>query len=548
MSSPPPSAAHDAVFTRIVQAIADSIRASYDVPAGLSVDQAVIRSVADAAATRAETAAHDALATHLRPLLQAADQDASSTLVDNTSLPPAAGVVTAPTSGSMPTPVVLSSSDLAAIAAQLAALSTTPGRTPTPPPVVPTPPVPDAATLAALHAQALAVGNIKALVPVVLDVTSANYARWRGMFLVVLGKYALTDHVLSDDVPLDQPDWSQMECVVIAWLYGTISNYLLQELRAINLSAEFYGFCQGDMSAAEYCRRLRAMADEMADLDEPITDRTLVLNFVRGLNEKYHNLQTIIPLQRPFPTFMEARSQLLLAEITKGGSSTSTGTASAFVANTTGKTSGNNGGSGGNGNNRRSRGKGKGNTGGGSGSTGGSGGNSGSGSGGTAPQAAGGAGAAQRAPVPWPTPLHPWASTIQLADHAPGLLGPAPGLARSPFAGSAVAGLSGYMGSQAGPGPAMYGAPPSVVPPSPTAVPPPPPQWFGPSQWDPQALASSFNTTTLATPTSNECLDPFGLFVKDYHTKIEIARCNSSGDLYPFSADVLPSATSAQLD
>lgn len=60
------------------------------------------------------------------------------------------------------------------------------------------------------------------------------------------------------------------------------------------------------MSGADYCRRLRAMADSLADLGEPITDKTLVLNFLRGLNEKYHNLQTILPMQRPFPTFLEA--------------------------------------------------------------------------------------------------------------------------------------------------------------------------------------------------------------------------------------------------
>lgn len=163
------------------------------------------------------------------------------------------------------------------------------------------------------------------------------------------------------------------------------------------------------------------------------------------------------------------------------------------------------------------------------------------------------------------------------------------------------------------------------------AVPQPPLQWItGPSQWDPQALAASHNTATLATPNSNDwymdsgasshmtsntgtlslynpsptspshivvgdgsripitsigstylhhpnhsfvlndvlvsphiikdlisarrfardnscsvCLDPFGFSVKDYQTRIEIARCNSSGDLYPFSAESLPSTALA---
>lgn len=251
------------------------------------------------------------------------------------------------------------------------------------------------------------------------------------------------------------------------------------------------------------------------------------------------------------------------------------------------------------------------------------------------------AGSAPRPAVQWPTAFNPWAGTIQLTG--PGLLGPAPSLPpRAPFAGSAVHGPPSFQGQahQAGflppaplqlPGPAHYATPPSVLPPSPMAVPQPPLQWItGPSQWDPQALAASHNTATLATPNSNEwymdsgasshmtsntgtlclynpsptspshivvgdgsripitsigstylhhpnhsfvlndvhvsphiikdlilarrfardnscsvCLDPFGFSVKDYQTRIEIARCNSSGDLYPFSAESLPSTALA---
>lgn len=114
------------------------------------------------------------------------------------------------------------------------------------------------------------------------------------------------------------------------------------------------------MSGADYCRHLRAMADSLADLGEPITDKTLVLNFLRGLNEKYHNLQNILPMQRPFPTFLEARSQLLLAKINKGQGFL-TGGATAFIATTaggkggTGSTSGTTGGNGGSTGNNKNR-------------------------------------------------------------------------------------------------------------------------------------------------------------------------------------------------
>ena len=51
----------------------------------------------------------------------------------------------------------------------------------------------EAATIASLHAQAYGVLNIKALVPIVLDLTSPSYNKWRGLFLVTLGKYADAD-------------------------------------------------------------------------------------------------------------------------------------------------------------------------------------------------------------------------------------------------------------------------------------------------------------------------------------------------------------------
>ena len=57
-----------------------------------------------------------------------------------------------------------------------------------------------------LHAQAVAVQNIRHLVRVVLDVTSGSFARWREQFLLALGKYSLQGHVLQDDRPLNSPD------------------------------------------------------------------------------------------------------------------------------------------------------------------------------------------------------------------------------------------------------------------------------------------------------------------------------------------------------
>ena len=79
----------------------------------------------------------------------------------------------------------------------------------------------------ALWVQATTVVNIKALIRVTLESATNNFSKWHGLFLMVLGKYALTPHILSDDAMPDRPIGVQMDCTVLTWLYGTVSNELL---------------------------------------------------------------------------------------------------------------------------------------------------------------------------------------------------------------------------------------------------------------------------------------------------------------------------------
>jgi hypothetical protein len=43
------------------------------------------------------------------------------------------------------------------------------------------------------------VTSIKTYVPITLDLTESNYAKWRELFLIALGRYSLTSHVLAMD-------------------------------------------------------------------------------------------------------------------------------------------------------------------------------------------------------------------------------------------------------------------------------------------------------------------------------------------------------------
>jgi hypothetical protein len=60
-------------------------------------------------------------------------------------------------------------------------------------------------------------------VPVVLDLFSPHYNRWRDLVLLTLEQYALADHVLSTAPRPARPNWHRMDCVVLSWLFSTLT-------------------------------------------------------------------------------------------------------------------------------------------------------------------------------------------------------------------------------------------------------------------------------------------------------------------------------------
>jgi hypothetical protein len=94
-----------------------------------------------------------------------------------------------------------------------------------------------------------------------------------------------------------------------------------QETWTLYLDAQFCNFVQGDLSITEYCQHFKTMANALIDLGEFISDRTLVLNILRGLNDKYSSVGLHLRCGRPFPTFLEVRSDLLMEELTHSNTS-----------------------------------------------------------------------------------------------------------------------------------------------------------------------------------------------------------------------------------
>jgi hypothetical protein len=119
----------------------------------------------------------------------------------------------------------------------------------------------------------------------------------------------------SISADLHQVVWERGCTARHLWL--TIENQFLgnHEQHTLYLDAAFRTFVQGDLSVNEYCRKFKAMADGLADLDAPVEDWILVLNILRGLNQRFEHVDSIIRCYSPFLNFLKARDDLLLEEI-----------------------------------------------------------------------------------------------------------------------------------------------------------------------------------------------------------------------------------------
>ncbi|KAK1653419.1 hypothetical protein QYE76_071224 [Lolium multiflorum] len=217
-------------------------------------------------------------------------------------------------------------------ATNAAAVSLPAGQTPTPNPNPTEPTTTSPSTYAT---------SIKLHVPITLSLTDGNYTSWRELFLVALGRYGLTAHVTGEATPSDTSPtsaWGRDDYTVLSWIYGSIDTDLLgivmrpgstaltiwdaienlfrdnKKHRAIQLEADFRNTPQGDLSISDYCAKLKNLADSLTDVGQPISDETLVLTLLRGLNDTYAHLRSFLPFQVPFPSFLQTRSALILEE------------------------------------------------------------------------------------------------------------------------------------------------------------------------------------------------------------------------------------------
>ena len=70
--------------------------------------------------------------------------------------------------------------------------------------------------------------NVKAHVPITLELRSSNYTKWSAFFHAMCGKFGLLKHINGTPAPKPVDEtWAQNDCCVRTWLYGSVSEFVL---------------------------------------------------------------------------------------------------------------------------------------------------------------------------------------------------------------------------------------------------------------------------------------------------------------------------------
>ncbi|KAL7592521.1 hypothetical protein Lser_V15G32607 [Lactuca serriola] len=82
----------------------------------------------------------------------------------------------------------------------------------------------------------------------------------------------------------------------------------------LQLQDQFRNTKKGSNFITEFCHTLKNLADDLKDVDSPITDIELVMQNLCQFPPSYHNIVDVITNTKSFPSFFEAKNMLLIHE------------------------------------------------------------------------------------------------------------------------------------------------------------------------------------------------------------------------------------------
>ncbi|XP_022004532.1 uncharacterized protein LOC110902105 [Helianthus annuus] len=149
-----------------------------------------------------------------------------------------------------------------------------------------------------------------------LDGEKVTYSAWVKLSKLHAKGYDVLPHIDGTEPPaVSDPrfdEWAKIDSIVLQWIYATLSDSLLVRIledettaqrawnklqsifhnnknsRASSLLCAFTNTTLASCSSLnDYFQRLKDIANQLADVDQPVTESRLVLQMVQGLPAEY---------------------------------------------------------------------------------------------------------------------------------------------------------------------------------------------------------------------------------------------------------------------
>ncbi|XP_076894545.1 uncharacterized protein LOC143546872 [Bidens hawaiensis] len=159
-----------------------------------------------------------------------------------------------------------------------------------------------------------------------LDGTTVTYSACIKLFKFHATAYRVLNHLDDTPPPADTdptyPAWKELDALVSQWIYSCVSDDLLQRIldtdasarqtwlklekiflsnkraKAAALETQFVNLTLSACSSVDdYCKQLKDLANQLADVDQQISKERLVLQLVRGLSKEFDTTASLINSQ-----------------------------------------------------------------------------------------------------------------------------------------------------------------------------------------------------------------------------------------------------------
>ncbi|XP_022031460.1 uncharacterized protein LOC110932434 [Helianthus annuus] len=127
----------------------------------------------------------------------------------------------------------------------------------------------------------------------VLDGEKVTYSDWVKLFRLHAHAYEVLSHIDGTKPPAKSDptyeSWSKIDAIVLQWILGTLSDSYVKRV------IEHVGTSQHIGTAQQAWDRLHTdLADQLNDVDHPVTESRLVLQMVTGLPQEYDTVASFI--------------------------------------------------------------------------------------------------------------------------------------------------------------------------------------------------------------------------------------------------------------